>query len=329
MALLNQELEKLVSDRTAELRAEVEMRQKAQEKLHRLAVTDGLTRLYNYRYFMDSCRKEFDRYKRYKRPLSLITIDVDLFKSVNDTFGHEAGDTALCALADIVRKSFRNVDITARIGGEELAILLPETTLERAFMAAERLRRNVAGATVKYHQHHISLTISAGVAACVDEISDFKELISRADSALYAAKKHGRNRVERYHRASIEAPISNRGSQGRPPHCISTSLYISKFSNTIPEPVTTVQRGSFATTTGRPVSRRISSSKFFNRAPPPVSTIPRSTISDANSAAFVQRSFDGFENRLYRLGDGFGHLGRVQNDDLGMPVMRSLPFTSS
>jgi two-component system, cell cycle response regulator len=197
LVLLNESLEKMVAERTKALEAEVAKRRIAQEKLRQLAITDGLTSVFNHRYFMEMGRREFVRVKRYGRQLSLIIMDLDHFKKTNDTFGHKVGDQVLQALAQICLKTFRKVDIFARIGGEEFAALLPETGMEQAWMAAERLRQTVSRTVLRTKEGDLRLTLSLGVAAVTDETKDFEHLLRMADAALYVAKGNGRNRVEK------------------------------------------------------------------------------------------------------------------------------------
>lgn len=160
------------------------------------AITDGLTGLYNYRYFRAILDQEFKRATRYKRPLALIMIDIDYFKQYNDKNGHRAGDDALGIVASIMRSCCRDVDFAVRYGGEEFAILLPETHINEAAVLAERLRQSVAN----YHFHNEetqpngTLTISLGVAGYPTDSSSVLELIDHADTALYLAKV-SRNKV--------------------------------------------------------------------------------------------------------------------------------------
>jgi diguanylate cyclase (GGDEF)-like protein len=197
LVLLNESLEKMVAERTEALQEEVTKRRIAQEKLRQLAITDGLTKVFNHRYFMEMGRREFVRVKRYSRQLSLVMMDLDHFKRTNDTYGHKVGDQVLQAVAQICLKSFRKVDIFARIGGEEFAALLPETGMEQAWMAAERLRRSVSSTVLRTNGKDLRLTLSLGVAAVSDQTKDFEHLLRMADTALYAAKRNGRDRVER------------------------------------------------------------------------------------------------------------------------------------
>ncbi len=196
LTVLNEQLEKMVAERTKALEEEIAKRKIAQENLRRLAITDGLTRVFNYRYFMELGKREFERVKRYGRQLSLIIVDIYHFKKTNDSYGHAIGDGALRAVAQICQKTVRNVDILARVGGEEFAVLLPETGLEQAWLVAERVRLNVARAVLRSKAGELRLTVSLGVGAVGDETKDFEDLLRAVDSALYAAKRNGRDRVE-------------------------------------------------------------------------------------------------------------------------------------
>ncbi len=171
-------------------------RKRMEEELREMATTDGLTKLTNWRHFMELARRELDRARRYQVPVSLLMLDVDRFKSVNDRFGHDAGDKALTALADIGRESLRDVDVFARIGGEEFSVLLPETDLNGAMEAAERLRLAVEQTAISTDQAKLYLTISVGVAQADMQKPDLDTLMKQADTSLYKAKENGRNRVE-------------------------------------------------------------------------------------------------------------------------------------
>jgi diguanylate cyclase (GGDEF)-like protein len=168
--------------------------------LYVLAIFDGLTRVFNHRYFMRRIREEFQRAKRYAEPLSLLMVDIDYFKKYNDTHGHLRGDRVLAELAELVMGSLRrDVDIVARYGGEEFACILPETDGAAAFEAAARIRRRVEawGAERDESAGEPPLTISVGVSTVADDWPpSAEELIEQADQALYAAKRGGRNRVE-------------------------------------------------------------------------------------------------------------------------------------
>lgn len=163
--------------------------------LESLATTDGLTRLFNRRTFLHRAENEFERSRRYQRPLSVLMLDVDHFKTVNDTRGHETGDRVLRILADTCRKALRQQDVTGRYGGEEFVAYLPETGTEVAREVAERLRRSVEALAVNSNQGPVKITLSIGVATLTPAMPDISALINAADQALYEAKQKGRNRV--------------------------------------------------------------------------------------------------------------------------------------
>lgn len=167
------------------------------EKTQNLAITDELTGLYNRRQVLKLAESEYERVRRYLRPLSAVMIDIDHFKRINDTFGHPVGDEALIALANCCRANLRTVDILGRYGGEEFLILLPETQHDKALEAAERIRKQVEAMVLPAAKGPLKLTISAGVATLkLDAPITLEELIKNADDALYGAKAAGRNRVQ-------------------------------------------------------------------------------------------------------------------------------------
>jgi diguanylate cyclase (GGDEF)-like protein/PAS domain S-box-containing protein len=165
------------------------------EELQRQASTDSLTGLYNRRYFYDFARREFSRSKRSKLPLSVIAIDIDHFKMINDQHGHPMGDAVLCAMAKRCLEVIREADVLARTGGEEFSLLLPETSLNTAMEIAERLRCLLQGHDLQVGPAPIDITISLGVASYKKTENSFDKLFSRADHALLQAKQLGRNRV--------------------------------------------------------------------------------------------------------------------------------------
>lgn len=164
--------------------------------LQNLSMTDKLTGLHNYGYFMDRLAEEKDRADRFGSKLSLIMIDIDYFKPYNDKFGHQKGNVFLEKLAKIFVKAVRSIDIVARYGGEEFAILLPNTSGEAAEIA-ERIRRAVEATKFEGNDKEplVAETISAGVATYPKDASNELELVDRADRALYFAKERGRNRI--------------------------------------------------------------------------------------------------------------------------------------
>ncbi len=166
------------------------------EEIQRIAVLDSLTGIYNRRFGMQRMHEEFARAQRMEAPIGLIMIDIDHFKNVNDTYGHQVGDRAIKLVVKLARTVLREGDILVRYGGEEFMIVLPGASSEDAVAVAERLRHKVAESLLKHGQQQIPLTISAG-AASYPEVSatDENQLIALADRALYAAKEGGRNRV--------------------------------------------------------------------------------------------------------------------------------------
>lgn len=170
-------------------------RKEVEEKLLRLATTDSLTGLFNRRVFMETAGNELERSIRYGRPLSMLMLDIDHFKRVNDTYGHDAGDDVLKFLSGIGLKLLRGMDCFARIGGEEFAVLLPDTPLGGAISVAERMREEVEKTEMTTRSGNLYITISIGVSNLNEEISDLESMLKAADVALYAAKRDGRNRV--------------------------------------------------------------------------------------------------------------------------------------
>ncbi|MEA2064426.1 MAG: diguanylate cyclase [Gemmatimonadota bacterium] len=166
-------------------------------QLEELAVTDGLTDLYNHRFFMESLSREFSRAHRAGVPLACLMADIDDFKMFNDTYGHQKGDEILAEVGRILKNSRRGSDIVARYGGEEFVLLLPETDLKRALRLGEKLRKNVEKASVKDHVGgNLKVTISIGAYSFENNnIQDCHELVSRVDQALYLAKRSGKNKV--------------------------------------------------------------------------------------------------------------------------------------
>lgn len=165
------------------------------EEIYRLMTVDGLTELYNKRYFNEALDREASRSRRYQRTFSLVLFDIDHFKSINDTYGHLAGDAVLRQLGALVRTRVRRDDVPARTGGEEFAVILPEVGRSGARHLAEKLRVAIESATFRFEGTTIPVTISVGVAEWTPESSDPQELVKEADERLYEAKRGGRNRV--------------------------------------------------------------------------------------------------------------------------------------
>lgn len=163
----------------------------------KMAVTDPLTGLYNRRYAIPHMGALMERADNEKSPLSTALLDIDRFKAINDTYGHGVGDEVLKEFAKRVRQSVRGVDLTARIGGEEFLVVMPETSLSASAVVAERLRANIAGQPFKVSHEvgAIDVTVSIGVSALRDESDKPETLLERADVALYQSKNDGRNRV--------------------------------------------------------------------------------------------------------------------------------------
>jgi diguanylate cyclase (GGDEF)-like protein len=169
--------------------------QQAHQLAHRMARTDELTGLNNRRAFTEQCERALEQARRYGRPLALVMFDIDHFKTINDTHGHAAGDRVLQDLAGAILRTLREVDVAGRLGGEEFAVLLPETGGPEAVALAERLRKVVAGLKVAHEGHEIAFTCSFGVAVRLEDDAVLDTLLSRADEALYRAKRQGRDRI--------------------------------------------------------------------------------------------------------------------------------------
>ncbi|MBW7850379.1 MAG: diguanylate cyclase [Rhodospirillales bacterium] len=187
-AALNADLSRKVEQRTEAL-------QRSVDQLHRLATIDDLTGLNNRRHMLGLVSAEFERTARYDRPLVLLSIDVDHFKRVNDTFGHAVGDKVLIHLGAMLRNRLRATDAAGRVGGEEFLVLLPETNLDEGLRVAEDLRRQCEEAHLEADGTAVRFTISIGVAPVAGTRPDLAEALKRADDALYAAKAAGRNRI--------------------------------------------------------------------------------------------------------------------------------------
>jgi diguanylate cyclase (GGDEF)-like protein len=165
------------------------------ESLRQQVGRDSMTQLNNHQRFNDLLDQEISRSIRYKAPLSVIIADIDFFKSINDTFGHLAGDMVIKAVGESLKKELRESDHIARYGGEEFAVILPETSLKGSLKVAERLRVAIESLKVVYENKKINFTMSFGVAELsINANISRKELIKNADSALYRAKQQGRNR---------------------------------------------------------------------------------------------------------------------------------------
>jgi diguanylate cyclase (GGDEF)-like protein len=167
----------------------------ARDALDRLANTDGLTELCSRRRWYEVATNELPRSQRYGRPFSLLLIDIDFFKRVNDTFGHAAGDDVLRQFGRLLREETRGGDVLGRVGGEEFAVLLPEITLDAAEQAAARILRQCRAMTVETAAGSVQITCSIGVSEAALTDSTIESIVHRADAALYEAKRQGRDRV--------------------------------------------------------------------------------------------------------------------------------------
>ena len=167
-------------------------------ELEKLAATDYLTGLHNRRYFMQRGMDEFKRAIRNNHPLALLMLDIDEFKKVNDTYGHEVGDTTLHQFGVTLKAVLREIDILGRLGGEEFAVLLPNTSLEDAFVLAERIRQTIANTTFEELREALSITTSIGVTALYKNMTGIDDMLRNADTAMYQAKNGGRNRVMKF-----------------------------------------------------------------------------------------------------------------------------------
>lgn len=159
------------------------------------AATDGLTGLYNHDYFQSMLEQEILQSQRQQRNLSLIMIDIDHFKSFNDQWGHQVGDQVLKHVANLIKQTCRKSDIVARYGGEELSVILPETTFDLAMNVADRIRTTIEENPIEHEGEKLGVTASLGVSYLHDEVRSAEILVRRADEALYRSKEHGRNRV--------------------------------------------------------------------------------------------------------------------------------------
>lgn len=172
--------------------------QAANRELQRLSSTDRLTGLFNRGHWEEMLRQEYARHRRYDRNAALVMFDIDHFKKINDSYGHQAGDAVIQQTAELVRQCMRDADIAGRYGGEEFVVLLPDTDSDGALTFAERFRQTVEAHEVVYENHRIHFTVSLGIADLSQPTSGYAQLIERADSALYSSKAGGRNQVSLY-----------------------------------------------------------------------------------------------------------------------------------
>ena len=170
----------------------------ANDKLEGLSRTDRLTELFNRGYWEECLNNEFERYKRTGQKTTMLMFDIDHFKKVNDTFGHQAGDEVIRQTSRTLRRTIRKTDIAGRYGGEEFGVILVDTDSENALILAERLRHRIEELNTTYEKQKIRFTISLGLAQLDETVSDYKQWLERADQSLYFSKEHGRNQTTVY-----------------------------------------------------------------------------------------------------------------------------------
>jgi diguanylate cyclase (GGDEF)-like protein len=178
-------------------------------RMEKMATTDGLTGLVNRRRFVELADKALARADRFGRKLSLLLIDADHFKRINDSYGHSVGDVVLKRLAASLREEARRTDVVARLGGEEFVILADETDGPGALILAERIRQRLASEPIRGSFGEISMTVSVGTSTWPEHAASKEQLLERADQALYEAKRNGRNRTEQWGQGHCIAPQSS------------------------------------------------------------------------------------------------------------------------
>jgi diguanylate cyclase (GGDEF)-like protein len=198
------ELETKIQQRTSQLAD-------ANAKLKELSITDDLTGLFNRRYLVRALEAEFIRAIRYKRNFSVLLFDIDDFKQVNDRYGHSCGDAVLITLASLIKGCMRGSDMIARYGGDEIAILLPETEKSKATEVAEKLRGLIEEASIEWQGEAIHITCSIGIASAPDDrIVNWNDLLDKADQALYRGKGTGKNVVFTFNVEKRQSSLENR-----------------------------------------------------------------------------------------------------------------------
>ncbi len=190
-----------------ELKSKNEELEKALREVELKAITDSGTGLFNRRHFYNLLDKEFVRARRFSEPMSLLMLDIEHFKMINDTYGHQVGDSVLLEVADLMKDAVRLIEVAARYGGEEFVLLLPKTSASEAIKPANRIREAMAGHRFKGIPAKRKITLSIGIASLPDPaISRKDDLVRCADLALYKAKKKGRNRTETATGEDLEDP---------------------------------------------------------------------------------------------------------------------------
>ncbi len=174
-------------------------------ELYMAGICDKMTNLYNHEFFIDQLEKELQRANRYNHSLSIIIFDIDHFKNINDTYGHQFGDQVIIKIASLIKNSCRkDLDLASRYGGEEFTLILPETGKENAILLAERIRQKIKQLSIPFKGKDIGVTISSGVSSNEDDKPDNREeLIIMADSALYHSKNNGRDKVSSFSREML------------------------------------------------------------------------------------------------------------------------------
>jgi len=175
-----------------ELKISKDLLEEKNKLLEMLSVTDGLTGLYNHRYIVDALSQRITEARRYRQPLSVVMLDIDYFKKINDKYGHVFGDEVLIKISSVIEETIRKVDIAGRYGGEEFLIVIPGTDFSGAYKIAERIRESIE--KIKWDNDGLKVTISGGICKFKDE--DSEKLITKADRLLYKAKESGRDRIE-------------------------------------------------------------------------------------------------------------------------------------
>ncbi|MFH1613051.1 MAG: GGDEF domain-containing protein, partial [bacterium] len=173
------------------------------QKAQTLAITDELTGLYLYFYFYERLDYDIKRIQKKNSILTVLMIEIDNFKKINDTYSYAIGDEILIQSANIFKKCIRNVDLIARYGGDEFAIILSETSKEGAFITAERIRTQIEKTSFIIEEHNINITVSIGIASCPENAITAKELVDKADKAMYIAKKIGKNEINIFEEKNI------------------------------------------------------------------------------------------------------------------------------
>jgi len=174
---------------------DISIRKRMEDQLTLLSRTDELTDVYNRRHFIDKSKAVIELMKRYQRPASMMMLDLDHFKNINDQYGHHIGDLALIAFTRVCRKEIRESDILGRMGGEEFGLILPETPIQNAQALAERIRKATAAIVIPFNEQMIRITVSIGVVELDKEDLTFDSVMQRADQAMYQAKENGRDQV--------------------------------------------------------------------------------------------------------------------------------------